>query len=663
MKEPELIIRQLSGDRMLAGIDRPARPMMLVARYLVGPVRPLPAYEVRVPLAPSALGALAVEVGALPHRYSVQQMLFPPDHPGLAVSEPWIAPVASDLLLPATIASDLNLRRNLSATLQLDPRDLPIPASGDALKGAAERVLQNARGETVLRVAMHWAFACDVSHRDGDGLDNALPWHSLSVPRENVGHIQASANRLVVPQSLRVVAVDAVARNLTGASSDGRTSRYEAPSALDPLVYAYFPSLSRWGPPTHAEIRTALWLLAFDSPLDEIPGSPTAWLMAVSFGRQSVGEPYEALDRWLGLLDTPDDHPHGAWTTKDAPSHLRRALRTGEGLDLRDVVVLVRDVLPLMVHFQDVGNQLWTAAALAAALSGVQDRDRSDAWSFLERSLVRRILELDDGCVCALAESELREAGGDMIARRKAIEQWLIERPFLEFSDGVLVPVGLPDTAYGVIHACEASANPNPKRGRWTQRVGNILGLCFQASVAELAHGIPHDQTVIDVDVIDRVVDSVAGKHAKRADLAIGDAQGCYVVIEATRRNLLGDIRYGDERALREWNDIHLGKLQQVESTKACLDEIAKAAGGVQPQQSVGLVVCDLPLPQTAGLRALFDRQSGVRHPPFICSIVEFELLVEKAHARWSIPSLIVAWQQSRPDRPLGHFLAQWPHG
>ena len=637
--------------------------MMLVARYLIGPLRPFPVCTVRVPLAPSALGALAVELGAIPHHYGVQQLLFPPVHPGLAVSEPWIAPVASDLLLPATIASDLTLRRNLSTTLQLDPHDLPIPASGDELRGAAERVLQNARGETVLRVAMHWAFACDVSHRDGDGNDNALLWHSLSAPRENVGPIQASANRLVAPQSLRVVAVDAVAHNLTGGSSDGRTSRYEAPSALEPLVYAYFPSLSHGDPPTHAEIRTALWLLAFDSPFDAIPASPPASLMAISFGRQSVGEPYEALDRWLGLINTPDDHPYGSWTTKDAPSNLRRALCTGEGLDLRDVVFLVCYALPLMVQFQDVGNQLWTAAALAAVLRGMQDRCRLDTWSFLERTLVRRIHELDAGWVCALAESEHREADGGMIARRKAIEQWLIERPFLEFSDGALVPVGLPDTTYGVIHACEAFANHSAKEERWPQRVGNILGLCFQASLMEWAHRIPHAQTVLDVDVIDRAVDSVAGTHAKRADLVIGDAQGDYVVIEATRRNLRGDIRYGDEHALGEWVDIHLEKLRQVESTMAHLEEIAKAGGWVQPRHSVGLVVCDLPLPQTVALRALFDRQSGVRHPPFICSIAEFELLIEKARAGCSVPSLIVAWQQSRPDGPLGHFLAQWPHG
>ena len=663
LNESELTIRRSSGDGLLVGIERPARLMVLVARYLVGPVRPFPVCAVRIPLAPSALGAFAVEVGAIPHQYCVQELLFPPAHPGRTLAEPWGAPVASDLLLPGNIASELTLRRSLSATLQLDPRDLPVPAGGSELCRAADHVLQRARSETVLRVAMHWAFACEVSHQRGDERDNALLQHPLCVPRENAGQIRASAKRLVPPQSLRVVAVDAVARKLADASPTDRTSSYEASPAIRALVCVYFPSLTRGEPPSNAEIRTALWLLAFDSPFDEMPGSPVASLMALSFGRRSIGEPYEALDRWLGLVNTPDDHPYGTWAANDAPSCLRSALCTTEDLDLREVVALVRDALPLMVHFQEVGNQLWTAAALAALLRGLQDRDRSEAWSFVERTVIRQIHELDDGWICALGKGDHVEAAGDAIARRKAVEQWLIERPFLGFSDGVLIPVGLADTTYGVIHACEAVVDHAGRREIGPQWVGKVLGLYFQASVTELAHTIPRGQSVLDVDVIDRVVDSVASKEAKRADLVIGDALGGYVVIEATRRNLRGGIRYGDEYALGEWADIHLGKLQQVESTEACLAEIARAGGWVQPRQSVGLVVCDLPLPQTRGLRALFDEQSGDRRPPFICNIAEFELLVRKAHAGNSVPSLIVAWQQSRPDIPLGHFLAQWPHG
>ena len=207
---------------------------------------------------------------------------------------------------------------------------------------------------------------------------------------QNDAVVEDAAKRLVIAQSLRVVAVDAIARNLARTKSGGLRDCYDVAPPLEALVYAFFPSLSRGDAPTHAEIRTALWLRAFETPFDEISDSPLASLMAVMFGRQSVGEPHEALDRWLGLVDTTDDHPYGTWTTKDAPSELRRALRSGDHLDLRDVAILVRDVLPLLILFQDVGNQLWTAPALAAVLQGVQDRDFSAAWSFLARNLIRR---------------------------------------------------------------------------------------------------------------------------------------------------------------------------------------------------------------------------------------------------------------------------------
>ena len=662
MNEPGPTVVEASGGRVLIALERVPLRALLVARHLQRPPRPFPVCTLRVPIAPSAPGALAVEVGAIPAHYWEMQLVFPPVHPGLALSEPWNEPGTSGIFLPGTVAGDLTVRRNLSTMLLLEPHDLPIPASGSELQRAAQSVLQDAQPETLLRVAMHWAFACDVALRDWDGHDDTLLHHSLSVPLQNAAHVEDAANRLVISQSLRVVAVDAIARDLARTKSGGLRDCYDVAPPLEALVYAYFPSLARGDAPTHAEIRTALWLLAFETPFDDISDSPLASLMAVTFGRQSIGDPHEALDRWLRLVNTPDGHPHGTWTTKDAPSELRRSLRTAEHLDLRDVAILVRDVLPLMILFQDVGNQLWTARALAEVRRGVQDRDFSTAWSFLARKLVRQVHGLDNPRSGVVAEIDLEDSDSNMIARRKAIEQWLIERPFLGFGDGTLIPIGLPDTAYGVIRACETFGDRMEQRDRAPQWVGNLLGLCFQASVVELAHAVQRGHRVLDVDVIDQVMDSVAGKDAKRADLVIGDAQGQYVVIEVTRRNLRGGIRYGDEEALREWADGQLGKLQQVESTEANLDEIASAGGWMRPRQSTGLVVCDLPLPQTLGLRALFDRQSGVHRAPFICSIAEFEVLVAKAQSGWSVPSLVLAWKQSRPDRPLGHFLTQWPH-
>ena len=75
---------------------------------------------------------------------------------------------------------------------------------------------------------------------------------------------------------------------------------------------------------------------------------------------------------------------------------------------------------------------------------------------------------------------DLGDSDGDMIARRKAIEQWLIERPLLGFSDGVLIPIGLPDTAYGVIHACETFGDQMGQRDRGRSGWGTFWVVAFK---------------------------------------------------------------------------------------------------------------------------------------------------------------------------------------
>ena len=654
--EPKVRVVEATSERVLVAMPRPVDRALHIAKYMPRHQRPTPTLRLPVPRPAHARGALAAALGAIPPPYCFSEVLVPEVHPGIGPSQPWREPEGSALLLPTATAWDLSFDRNMATALLLDPHELPIPASGVQLQLAARTVLERTPRETLLRVALHWAFACDVFHRPWSAHRQTLLKHLLSVPAENSERIRDARDRLVVPQVVRLVAIAAIV-GLPAGPLHGAFEYQNAPLLLRTLVDGYFPSLAEASTPTPAEVRTALWLISFESHFEDVADEAVPLLMAQTFGRQSVGEAHDDLARWLTWVEMSDDHPHGTWTPTTAPSELRNALRPTSDLDLRPVAYLVWQILIFMMVSQDVANQLWTIPALAEFAPGIQAPDLSAAWQFLSTSLVRQAHELDDQHGRAAARDATGGPDADAISHRKAIEQWLIDRPFIQFDDGVIVPIGQPETVHGVIGALEAFMEHKASGRTGRQHIANILGGCFQAYVTGLVHTVNNSHRVFD----HAVIDSVAASPGKRADLVIADASGWYVVIEATKRSLRGDIRYGNEEALARWADDHITKLQQAQATERRLTKVAAAGDWPAPTETACLVVCDLPLPQTLGLNEMFQRRTGMRRPPFICSISEFELLAKFGARGFSLPSLVLAWQRGHHGIPLGHFLSRWP--
>ena len=94
--------------------------------------------------------------------------------------------------------------------LLLDPESLPVPPVGDYLRAAAQAVLGGAQPETVLRIALHWAFACEVYHRPWADDSGVFHHHALSVPEANRQLVSDAPHLLIVPQVVRLIAAEAV---------------------------------------------------------------------------------------------------------------------------------------------------------------------------------------------------------------------------------------------------------------------------------------------------------------------------------------------------------------------------------------------------------------------------------------------------------------------
>ena len=284
------------------------------------------------------------------------------------------------------------------------------------------------------------------------------------------------------------------------------------------------------------------------------------------------------------------------------------------------------------------------------------------AFAFISEHLTATVGQLRD----SLRFDNLAVTGdsrADVTAHRRCIERQFIERPFIRFDDGTVVPVGIPDVVFGTIEKCQTAhcAQGETTRQR-RQRFGNALGHFFETRVRGMCHSLVGcNHRVLDSDVIDKVMNQEVNKDTKRADVVIGDNDGNYLVIEATKRKLLAGIRYGERAALDSWVEDHLEKLEQAKTTAEHLRAITAVCNAPPPRRVTYLVVGDLPLRQDVVLRAIFDSRSGTDLPPFLCGITEFEILIERGQRGFSVPTVALAWQYTGANESLGLFLSRHP--
>ncbi len=651
-------VRRVGADAFMVGLETQAQDALYVNRYTPRLLHELPAVYVSRRSAPEQPGTFAADAGLLPVHYTMDKWSFLPEFHGSWIEQPWREPRGSGLLLPKDVADDLSFQRALPVKLLIDPEDLQVSPIGNELRRAARHVLACAQPEELMRVGLHWAFACEVAHRPWAQAGAVHDFHSVTAPEPDRHWLRNRAERLVVPQMARVIAIDAACRQGGAAASP------DGPLSFNPAVRhriaAFLPSVVGGQPPSHAEMRTAIWLLSLGSPFEiEADGGPSM-LMAYAFGTRSVGEPHLSPSDWVELVSLRDDHRHGSWGPGQAPSDLQAELLTASGLDLRRVAMVSTWMLHTMVQSQHTGNQLWTLPAFAARIIHDHGGSAQPELDFMAAHIVTSAeamleeLSIDD---------DAEASPSDAIARRRQIEQSCVRRPFIQFDDGSIIPVGLADVSYRTIELCQEPHNgqtEKPEKRR--QRIGGLLGHCFEAKVKDLCHSIGNRHFVIGSDIINEVIDNEVGKDAKRGDdVIIGELNGDYLVVEATKRNLRLGIRYAEDQPLEEWAAEHRGKHQQALTTARHIVQITTKGRFPAPRSVTTLVVGDLVLPQNVALSVLLNRGSDEPNPPFLCSLTEFEQLVELGRQGHSVPLMVRSWQNAGTDESLTVFLQNYP--
>lgn len=651
-----MYVRQIAPDAFLVRADGEPRQVFHVNKNMPRDLVQVPTLVTPRRVDPSQPGALAISAGWLPYHQSVDEVVLMPDLTGSGIIQPWREARGGAVLLPDEAATDISFQRDMAVELTLDPSTLHVSPLGPQVRRAAEFVLAQTQPETLIRVGLHWAFACEASYRSGAHGRRALEHHGLEVSELDRQKLHEQAHRLVVPQMARVIALDAACtKNRADGSYDPSTLSFP----IRHLVAEFFPSIVNGEFPTHAEIRTAIWVLSHDSPFEIVGDKGLAMLMAHTFGLRSTGEPHLAPMQWAKLTELQDGHPFGKWEPGQAPSDLRADLWTSSGLDLRMVAGAVTFQMMFMIDAQNAGNQLWTPPVLAAQAPEQFIEAMAHHLDFAREQLAISAAELR---AALLVDAGSDDTPSGALARRRQIEMMCHERPFVQFDDGTLVPVGLADVAHRTIEMCQEAHNGQQETARQrSRRIGNILGYCFEAHVREMCHAIGNLHFAIDSTIIDKVIDRDVSKNAKRADVVVGDVDGNYLIVEVTKQNLLGGIRYADEDALQRWVAEHRSKHQQALSTAEHLVKITAEAQAPPPKTISTLVVGDLPLLQNVGLSVLFNRDSDEVRPPFLCGITEFDRLIEFGRQGFHVPVIVRVWQHSATDESLGLFLSHYP--
>lgn len=651
-----MYVRQIAPGAFLVKADGEPQQMFLVNKYMPRDLVEVPTLVTPRRPDPSQPGTLAVTAGWLPYHQSVDEAVLMPDLTGSGIVQPWREARGGAVLLPDETAADISFQLDMAMELTLDPASLHVAPIGAQVRQAAEYVLAQTQPETLMRIGLHWAFACEASNRPGVHDRRALDRHGLSVPELDRQKLREQAHRLVVPQMARVITLDAAC---TKGRADGTYDPTTLSIPVRNLVAEFFPNIVDGGCPSHAEIRTAIWAISHDSPFEIVGDKGPAMLMAQTFGLRSTGEPHFAPLQWAKLTALPDDHPFGKWEPGQVPSDLRADLWTSSGLDLRQVASAVTFQLMFMVDAQNAGNQLWTPPLLAAQAPEQFTEAMAHHLDFAHEHLVISAAELRKALLVDRGSSD---ASSNAVARRRQVEMMCHERPLVQFDDGALIPVSLADVAHRTIEMCQEAHNGQQETARQrSRRIGNILGYCFEAHVREMCHTIGNLHFAIDSTIIDKVIDRDVSKNAKRADVIVGDVDGNYLIVEVTKQNLLGGIRYADEEALERWVTEHRRKHQQALSTAEHLVKITIEAQAPLPRTISTLVVGDLPLLQNVGLSVLFNRDSDEISPPFLCGITEFERLIELGRQGFHVPVIVGKWQHAGTDEALGlhlsHFL------
>jgi hypothetical protein len=578
---------------------------------------------------------------------------FLPAGPTGRLELPWRQDPVLGLLLPDRVLQDLWLERSYEGCCNLTPGEVSALFDTADVDMVAWAVLRRCPVQGLVALLAGWAFRGDIL--GWAGLLDQSAAALLGLPAELQAHVHPAVRGerpLLDPRCVRWILREVAAATVTGEWSAPPSWR-PAGLAQEAIARLLFPATLevQVAVPPGVEILRAVWLLHENFTLGQDPADLVDRVMSImatyTYGlRQPIGM-LRFLDRARRVLAVSDTHPAVADAPRP-PSALRAAFTEATGLSTDQ---WVRGGAALAVRYL-----IWVAdhrphlATLDQLMELNLPRRLSGAFrSLVAGQLCTTVEDLGQAVLAELRRRRLDYTGVGSTPRDDS--RAMRDRPLLRLEDGNIHPIGfgllldrIADLPRFVVERSRTLGGDSVLRG--------MLGRHFEAYVTDRIAQTRDRHQVLTEDQLTQVL----GAQTKRGDAIIGYV-GDYLLVEISTQSLVRRIAAGDPAAIASKCEDYHREADQAEAMARRLRDLVRAYELPGVQGWSYLVVTDQALPTNPALAAALRRIRPTRNPRFVCSIEEFELLVDAGIRGWSIPSLVRGWQTSQLEQSLaGHL-------
>lgn len=660
----QLTLRQRAG-MLLVSQQRQQEPAFHIAEF--PPVQPQPLSSDGMlltlprPQHPDVVEELRLLLVELPvSRYQPPFAYLPAAADG-ALALPWTTDRRTGLLAPGRVWADKRFEEQWPIAIMITPSTVGVPGAAPDMAHVAWRVLVQVDREALARILAAYAFRLEILNQGSElALDLA---EQLQLPPglhpPLIAEIRAG-RPFLDPRCLRWILQElAVAATIRGWGP-----QLDAPEPVDTesvhlLEHVLFPHTLRAGiPPPHAEILRAIWLLHDGFQHDKTPGTTKldnvlSITASLGFGHRQRDRWFDRLNQWRRVWEVPDDHAAIASNPSAAdqgfrPSDLRHVFRERTTLD---VGAWMAGGLGIVSRFvlRVVEGRPHITLPEHIPFTTAKGRSSPALTNTLER-LTARLGELGNALVHELQQAGVTYDGlGTTPGHDSAA---MIDNPVLILpDDGAWAPLGLNLLVDAVANLPRTVALSDGHLGK-TRQLGGLIGHMFEAAVADLIAKLhPRHHTLSEHDLA-----CVTGRDQSLADGIIGHGPR-YLVVEASVQTLGRHIARGAPNAVRRRCKDYHKKADQAEATLTHLHDIAQFHDRPRPEAATYIVVTDVPLTLNPAIAKELRAQRPDRNPKFVCSLEEFEALLELGDLGWEIPAAVIGWQNRDLDVALTNKL------
>lgn len=576
--------------------------------------------------------------------------------PGPAGLEiPWgHHPNTPALLIPGPAVEEVREQNRWLASCYVSPLAVDLPFTSDALASAAWNAIANIR--PIKAAIAELAYLITQVDALGHASERERSFVDQMRLSELVGRkvrAELAPNRpLLDARCLRWILTE-----MCVALASGRPVRRPPLNAeARDVTRTLLPLLGRSQLPVRREFYRALWLLHDTfSPGSTASDEPDARSLLTMVAAHSAGVRfYEDHDdlvlRSAEMWATADDDRYIAGRDV-TPSVIRDLFRSSAGLPVSTFLVLaLLESYAMRTSHADMPD---TVEAFRRAQAQVATRD--EYLRFI--STARRQMSLGPQRLGRRVLAEMERYGrvyrGWGSVPQHASEA-LRDRPLMEVGQG-LIPLGqqlflgraaeLPAVIYG--------RRSDLRRKEVRGRVGHL----FEARLQRRLDTLRQNRSWVATE---DEIDAVVPHGARRPDAIIGSSSRCYLVIEINYSRLETGVAAGNAASVDKLVETYIKKRKQADALIANARTIIGALLHVDwtpVRKAVPLVVADEPLPPNPALEQAVRARQPDWNPRFVCSVAEFELLLDLAEAGWDVPQLVERWQDSGGGQMLGTFI------